>query len=746
MIDKNKFKAPPMQYRPLQIVHDMGLHADLGQKECQRRIRERLQRLKQLGFGGIVANVSHRDYLTSEANFQIFGEVLNEAQQEGFAVWLYDEKGYPSGSAGGLTLRGHPEYEATGLVGIFKFVSHAKKELRGKLRVVNGGHIEIHLPRGHRQAVYARAYPLTQANSSSGNVLIENSIDLSQELDDAGTLRWTALQGDWLVGYFATKPLYEGTHAVYNYGGARRYLNLIDRAGVARFIEVTYKQYAQYFPEHMGETLCASFTDEPSFIPTYMPELPVEVTIEDEFDEDFPLYPTHTWVEGLFDEFQQRRGYDLKPVLVYLFRDQSDKAKQVRCDFHQTLSELYDEAFFGQIADFCKQSGIAFSGHLLWEESLIHHAMLEGNYFSHLKQMDIPGIDILTTNPSAIVNGRGFLTAKLISSIAHLHGKRHTMSETSGFSERMGGGEITLNMMTGTANVLYALGIDIITSYYGDTELEPAEYRTYNDYVARLGAVLDGGKHIAPVAIYYPIESLWAEYLPSEKVIHEIPHSDVAHHIDATFADSCRALMANQLDFDIIDAEGIESAKIKNDGKSGLITTPYEEFPVLVVPPMEIIDLSLLRKLEEFAENNVFLIVHQPYPKIGRTDEETPKVQEIFARLLQQDNVVSVTSTTDMIEKIREHIEPDFSLSEPNPNILYLHHRHANGDVYFIVNAAPDATDISANLATSGKVELWDAMSGEIKTLPAESEGKTTKVDLSLKGYEGVFIVVCKAG
>ena len=318
------------------------------------------------------------------------------------------------------------------------------------------------------------------------------------------------------------------------------------------------------------------------------------------------------------------------------------------------------------------------------------------------------------------------------------------MSETSGFGERMAGKEVTLNMMTGTANVLYVLGIDIITSYYSDTELEPEEYRAYGDYVARLGAILDRGKHIAPVAIYYPIESLWAEYLPSEKVVHEIPHSDVARHIDSTFANSCRALMTNQLDFDIIDAEGIESAKIKNNGESGLIATPYEEFSVLVIPPTEIIDLSLLRKLEEFAQNNVLLILHQPHAKIGRTAEETPQAQETFARMLQRNNVVSVASTTEMVEKIREDINLDFSLSEPNPNILYLHRRNADGDVYFIVNAAPDKTNISVNLATPGNVELWNAMSSEIKTLPVESENGKTKVTISLEGYEGVFVIVCK--
>jgi hypothetical protein len=143
MIDKNRFQSPPMHYRPLQIVHDMGLHADLGLEECQRRIRERLQRLKQLGFGGIVANVSQRDYLTNEDNFQIFGEVLKEAQKAKFCVWFYDEKGYPVGSAGGLTLTGHPEYEATGLVGIFEAAMILSRQVKG----LNEGGIKHELDR-----------------------------------------------------------------------------------------------------------------------------------------------------------------------------------------------------------------------------------------------------------------------------------------------------------------------------------------------------------------------------------------------------------------------------------------------------------------------------------------------------------------------------------------------------------------------------------------------------------------------
>jgi len=729
MLNKNTFQSPPMQYRPLQIVHDMGLYAELGIDECRRRIRERFGRLKKLGFGGVVANVSHRDYLEREENWEIFGVLLDEAQGEGFLVWLYDEKGYPSGSAGGLTLREHPEYESTGLVALFE--------------EIKGGNVEIRLPRGHSQVVSVRAYRSVFD--------VENSIDLSEYVDDAGTLKWDAPEGEWLVAYFATKPLFEGTHAQHNFSAARRYLNLLDRDGVARFIEVTYKPYVERFPQHAGKTLCAAFTDEPSFIPTYMPELSVKVAVEDEPDENIPKYPTHTWVNGrrqaneceepifargLFEEFLERRGYDLEPLLIYLFRGEGEKAKQVRCDFHQTLSEIYSENFAGQIAEFCQKNGIAFSGHLLWEESLVCHAILEGNYFAQLSKMDFPGIDILTTNPSTIAGGRACLTAKFISSVAHLHGKRHTMSETSGFSERMGGREITKEMMIGTANVLYVLGIDIITSYYGDNALNPEEYRQYCDYVARLGAMLNGGKHIAPVAIYYPIESLWAEYLPSANIIHDIPHSETSRHIDATFAEGCRALLSNQLDFDIIDIEGVTSAK----AEEGKLATKYEEFPVLVLPPMEIIDIPLLQKLEELADNNVSLIVFQPHAKIGRKADQKQQVQSTFDRLLKNDNVTPVANAAEMIEAIQKNVEADFKLTEPNPHIFYSHHRHPQGDVYFIVNTAPEATTFSVALSKRGQAELWDAESGEVIPLSAEIEGERTGIRLSLEGYAGVFV------
>ncbi len=97
------FKNPPNEYRMLQIIHH---YYDENLAE----------NYKKLGFGGVVANVSFNNYLEDESAWNSFVKCLNDFRSKGLLFWIYDEKGYPSGKAGGLTLRDHPEYEALGVL------------------------------------------------------------------------------------------------------------------------------------------------------------------------------------------------------------------------------------------------------------------------------------------------------------------------------------------------------------------------------------------------------------------------------------------------------------------------------------------------------------------------------------------------------------------------------------------------------------------------------------------------------
>jgi hypothetical protein len=103
-----RFTDPPASCRILKIIHSWPDGAD-----AQDLL---IHSLGSQGFGGVVCNVSFADYLQSEERWQAFVRAVTEAKAAGMALWLYDERGYPSGTAGGLTLEGHPEWEAQGLL------------------------------------------------------------------------------------------------------------------------------------------------------------------------------------------------------------------------------------------------------------------------------------------------------------------------------------------------------------------------------------------------------------------------------------------------------------------------------------------------------------------------------------------------------------------------------------------------------------------------------------------------------
>ena len=98
-------------YRPLKILHGYSFGeagTDIGEKK--RIIEKRIDDLRKKGYGGIVTNVDmDQNYLHDAESWELFRHAVQYAvNQRGMKIWIYDEKGYPSGSAGGLTVRENP--------------------------------------------------------------------------------------------------------------------------------------------------------------------------------------------------------------------------------------------------------------------------------------------------------------------------------------------------------------------------------------------------------------------------------------------------------------------------------------------------------------------------------------------------------------------------------------------------------------------------------------------------------------
>ena len=100
------FAEPPPSAGLLPLKHNPPCTVEAMQADVDELVR--------LGYGGVACNCPFDGYVARESNWPPFVAYVKALKARGLHVWLYDERGYPSGFADGLTLEGHPELQATG--------------------------------------------------------------------------------------------------------------------------------------------------------------------------------------------------------------------------------------------------------------------------------------------------------------------------------------------------------------------------------------------------------------------------------------------------------------------------------------------------------------------------------------------------------------------------------------------------------------------------------------------------------
>jgi hypothetical protein len=384
---------------------------------------------------------------------------------------------------------------------------------------------------------------------------------------------------------FILRPAYEYTHASNNYYAARRYANLIDDRAARSFIAHTHDAYWNRLQPLFGTTIQAMFTDEPSLLAVNLGQIPEpagsRVRVVDSIDPEVQALPTIPWVHDLPEQYRRRYHEDLLPHRHSLFAGNRPEDVRVRRQFWALIAELITERYFGAIQDWCAPRQVASSGHTLAEESILHHVPLHGNALQVLSRMDIPGMDMLNSDPEAVLHS-GWLTAALPSSAAIANGVRRVMTEVSDFSQKMGGqGPADLAAMQATAAWQAAWGVTDFTLYYGIADRSADEYRAYCQYVGRLNAVLKPASFDRQVLLYYPIHDLWEEYLPVAEPLRAASQSPRAQDLIGSFMRLGQTLQRSQIPFALSDHRQLAAAEVGMDGK---LSIGDQQFEAIVVP------------------------------------------------------------------------------------------------------------------------------------------------------------------
>jgi hypothetical protein len=645
--------------RPLQFVPSFEEWCG----ETEATMRAGLLRLQSLGIGGIVLTVSLTDYLVNAHAWEVLRRGVVLAHDMGFKVWLYDEKGYPSGTAGGLVLKRTPSGEAEGLV-----------------RTVNPD----------------------------------------------GSVKYDVIR------------LFEGTHATANFYEQRRYINVLDSAAVTTFLDVTHAQYARVL-DPLANYVEAFFTDEPSLISAYVPR-----------DRTYP--PTLPWHATLPEFFRKQKGYDLAPHLESLFRDTGPIDRKIRCDFYEVVAELCAENYFGRLQKWCKVHHVQSSGHLLGEETLYWQTVFDADPFPAYRRFDIPGIDMILSDPERILTDHFFIVPEVAASAARLNNKRRVMCEISDFFGDMEGHPASINQMCCTAGILYALGVtDLVCMYpvplrpYGvEQQTAPAttppfsdeEYRVYTDCVTRLRTRFLKGKRAAAVAVVHPLRTIWAHFVPSHRSMYE-PHPDaVVQSVDEAFLTLCRTLLTHGIEYDIVDERGVASARIEQ----GKLQIGQQAYSAVVLPPMDTANIRTMEVLDRFSEAGGIVLAHSLLPAhASESSRDDSRIARLSGKITTRNPVVP--SSTDAAKQLESRLVITGTLTPEAPQVLRTRLLADASTTYFLVNVSSQSYEGIGQFAATGKVTILDPVTGTSSDAPEEAMGGgAVSVHLSLKPYGSMFI------
>jgi hypothetical protein len=646
----------PDSCRPLQMIHGF----DQWPEATDEGMRERILALRQAGLGGLVVNVSIKNYLRDETAWAHFKRGALIAHHEGMRLWIYDEEGYPSGAAGGRVLEAAPSTEAQGLVRI---------------------------------------------------------------VEPTGGIRYDVIR------------LYEGTHATENFYQKRPCINMLDPLGVATFLAVTHDRYAAVLGP-ITSYVEAFFTDEPALISAYIPK-----------DRDYPK--TLPWHARVPDEFLARKGYELRPHLESLFVETGDIDRKIRCDFYAVIAELCAETYFGGIREWCRHHGVASSGHLLGEETMAWQTVFNGEPYASYRHLDIPGIDMITSDPGKIMAQDHFLVPKVAGSACRLQGSRRLMCEISDFFGVMDQHHASIEQMQCTAGILFACGVTDLCSYYTiafkpEEEVKPNEfsvrtYRRYTDFVTRLNTCFTSATIENRVAVLYPIVSLHAHFTPSTRSMYEPHVVPAVNNLDHAFTGLCRGLLQQQIDYDVVDETSLAGARV--DGST--LRFGERHYQVLILPPMDTIRVKTMEVIAGFAAAGGAVITHSLVPKFAAEGPEADaKINAAVSRIQASGSFACAEDeATSIGALVKARVPPGCELTPPSKHILCTVLSREGGTTCFLVNTASNLYAGNCTVRSLGELELFDPATGGKRPLPQQkADGGCTEFSLTLRPFESLMI------
>jgi hypothetical protein len=528
----------------------------------------------------------------------------------------------------------------------------------------------------------------------------------------------------------------------------------LDPQAVKKFMGLTFDRFYERFPAHFGTTIQMTFYDDLSVY-----QAPDDLI----------------WTPSFNDAFQKRFGRSPEALYPALWEDIGTETAAARASLYGMRNELFAAGYPRMVEEWCAKRGLRGSGHPAGAYDP-NPMQLSGDGILFYKYQSVPLTDYIH------YYGHGVDGIKIPSSAAYNFDRDTVVCEIYGnFHQKLPNDS---NMLYRAGMEMYARGINYLLPHgtWWDAEKmrippeiswrNPAigpELAAYNRWTARCEPLLRAGRHVADIAVLYPIDDLEARTSvgPQSGKHGKVP-------IPGTDYYEISRLLTGEVkrDFTFLHPETVNE-RCAVEGTEFVLnnTNHWERYKVVILPACRTIRLSNLTKISDFLRNGGRVIASTCLPEqsveFGREADVQKLVKEMFgpggkgifipkpdeATLRKALDDLAITwdvrmdNTTDIprtgikggaYEEGKEHC---FG----NREFAYIRRSIPGAEIYFFSNSSDLTVKADVTLRGKMKLELWDPHTGSIRLLegfPAEDHGQpVTRFKLSLSALRSAFVV-----
>ena len=678
---KNMWENPENKYRVNPMMHNWP-------KENRTVL---MDAIKDFGFGGVVTNPDQDTWYDGfEESCKRFGETISELEKRDLLFWIYDEKGYPSGFAGGETLKGHKELEAKGLY-MYRVATYEDR------------HFTYHIDDDSDKIVWAATYPLDTPGKHQSYVMWDKMTPVEFEERKLEC----DLKAESVLYIFNVRAAHIGSQATHNTCTFEPYINIMNPDAVKRFIDVAYEPIARECPEAFAKSV-AVFTDEPSLMANYA---------RDYETWNFALVP---WVDGMFEYYEEEYGQSILPHLPLLFEGRTE-GYPVRVKFYRLVGKLVRKAYSEQLQNYCASHGATFSGHYLCEELMTCHADAYGSYIEVVSGAGYPGLDVLCCYPEIY----SYNTAKYPQMVMRKKGTNGMMVEICPFCNVPEFAKDPVENMSGIMGIIYMSGVRITNSYFSSNFVEYNPEKlcgiggymhrndaiSFNSYVGRMGYMLDNLTNDTNTFVYYGIEDTYAKKKPRY----------TGGGGEELAADSSVNSITNKIyeaghDFYYADRDDFAAAA-KCEGK------PYisgHEVKTVIVPSLDVMYDDAYSSIKALADKGVKVFFVNKIPNCGTEkmtgyrDTKNPESLALLSPDERNSRLDFTPVTENEILRYLEETDSDFTAKAETTMLLKARFVKDNREMWMVDNNSRHNADVTFDHKNKKTAAVYNPVDGSI--------------------------------